>query len=727
MRPAIGLFAGITSGVFAAVLLAAWLSFTALRFPVPLAYAHLGQAWTYFLTEQPSGNLGWLPLNMLPTLREALGAQWTVLMVSTVVSVPVAENGDAVVIDFVDDNTSADFPLSTGRSPELGELACIGRWSTPSELKLKGITIALSGHAPRGLLRFAPGRMVDAWCPARLIPRFLALGGNSSEMNLQDLPLFQVFALGPSDPGVVSATAAGLAAPPRMQGQPQLLPGWHNQPAQALRAQRTLLQLAAVLGLLGALVLAMVVFLSITELREERSKFKLLRALGADLRFMLTPHLTAALAILVIALVCCFALISPLAKLLLQHAAAENTTEARAISAQTIIMALAAVAFLPLVRLAVAGWIAQRVGAGFFLTQVRHGLPSQLGAWPGLIVAALCTVALALLLYALPQIARPGFSEFGLSPPPNAIIGTAKVTNFMQSKRLQLELGARTDVQIGLLDIPLGVTGSNMIGALSSLAGAQCVASSAAIGMSPAAASMLGIRLITGSFPNAKGQISLSESAAKRCFPDRPALGEVLQSSAGPKQIVAVHADADLSLGLGQPLGDVIAPFASTSMNTVAVLPDSANVRPLEATLAQSGLTLAWRWQPLTRLADERFASRVGSARVLATLAGLLLALALVSQLAYVRLTLARIHDGLRVLKSIGTDFRYVLIHAAGNAALMAVLGALLGAAACAYLSTFAGISLDAGTLALAAVLALLLLTLFVGAELARRWTQLFQ
>lgn len=728
MRISVGVFAGITSGVFAASLLAAWLGFSALRFPVPPAFAHLGQAWTYLLTEQPNGSITWLPLRILPELREELGRHWTVLMVSRMVGVPNAENGDPVVIEFVDDDTIAStFPLAKGRTPELGELACIGRWNGPSELKLKGITLALTGYAPRDLLRLAPGPAVDAWCPVRLVPRFFAVAGVASTTGIQDLPLFQVFALGPDDPKAIAAVAAGLVAPPRFQGRPQLLHGWHSQPTQALRAQRTLLQLAAVLGLLGALVVAVVVFLSATELREQRSKFQLLRAVGADLRFMLTPHLTIALLILVTALVCCFALMDPLGRLLLQHAAANNIADPLALSAPTIAVAIAACALLPLVRLAIAGWIAHRVGAAFVLTPTRRGLPSKLGAWPGLIVASLCTVALALLLYALPQIMRPGFSEYGLSPPPNAIVGNAKVTNFMQINRLQRELGARSDAHIGLLDIPLGVTGSNTLGALSSVAVAKCVAESATIGINPAAASLLGIRLISGTYPNAKGKISLSESAAKRCFPDHPAIGGVLQSGAGAMQIVAIHADTDLSLGLGQPLGEAIVPFGSASLNTVVVLPNAADTAPLESMLAQSGLSLSWRWQPLTRLADERFASRVGSARVLAALAGLLLVLALVSQLAYVRLTLAKIHDGLRVLKAVGTDFRFVLTHATGNAAMMAVLGSLVGAAACASLSALAGISFNPTTLALAAILALVLLAATVSAELARRWTQLFQ
>lgn len=723
---------GLVAGIFAALVLALIASVTALDRPAPTGLARYGTAWTFFLTQQDSGRLGWLPLRIQAPLQEALGADWRVLLVSRVISLPEARDERAPpVIEFVDDQSFAELlPVDRGQRPGLGDRACIGRSGAPATLDFQGLSLDLSAQAPPGLRRLAPGPAVDAWCPARLIPAFMAVSGTGSGMALEQVPLFQVFLLGPAE-GLSNERLKALLASVRsfnLRGEPQLLRGWHIQPADAQRAQQQLLRLGAVLVLLGLLTLGMQVFISWMALRAGRSRLQLLRAIGADLRYMLADEVRLAALVAVLALGVALALREPISALLLRYAGVAQGVDALALDGHALLWMVGLCALLPLVRLLLATAEAVQAQAAFVLKPAHRALASRLPAVTALLLGLLSSVACAWAALSVPDLIRPPLQAYGLAPPASLQLGMPLLTRFDQIGRMQAELPRQAeDLGLGLLDRPLGSHSSGLPAGLSSATVPDCVEAAAILGATPIARELLGVARIQGEVSAAPGTLSLSASAARRCFGEAEPIGQVLTSGSAVYRVSAVHRDLDGSLGQGQPLGAALVPFGAAGMNAIVLAPSRTQAADLQARLASMGMRWTWRWQSLTALADEVFAPQTLSARVLAALSALLLAMGLLAQWMYTRLGLAALAGGLRLLKSVGAPALWVYRHVLGPALLMISIGVALGAAVAAQGMAWTGVAGGLGVVLTGALLAWLSQVLLLGAQLHGHWRRPLQ
>ena len=135
-------------------------------------------------------------------------------------------------------------------------------------------------------------------------------------------------------------------------------------------------------------------------------------------------------------------------------------------------------------------------------------------------------------------------------------------------------------------------------------------------------------------------------------------------------------------------------------------------------------MTLTWRWQSLTALADEVFAPQTLGARVLTALTVLLLILSLLAQWVYTRLGLSALEGGLRLLKSVGAPAFWVHAHVLGPALLGISVGVTLGAALAAQLITATGLAGGLGAVLAGALLAWCGQTLLLGVQLQRHWVR---
>lgn len=722
----------LVAGVFAALVLALLACVTALDRPAPPGLARYGTAWTFFLTQQDSGRLGWLPLRIQAPLQEALGADWRVLLVSRVISVPETRDERAPpVIEFVDDQSFAELlPLDRGQRPGLGDLGCIGRSGAPATLDFDALSLDLSAQAPPGLRRLAPGPAVDAWCPARLIPAFMAASGTGSGMAPEQLPLFQVFLLGPAE-GLSSERLKALLASAgsfNLRGEPQLLRGWHIQPADAQRAQQQLLRLGAVLFLLAVLSVGMMVFISWIALRAGQARLRLLRAIGADLRFMLADEVRLAALVGVLAVVLALAVREPIGALLLRYAGAAGDDDPLAMDPGAWLLLIGLCAALPLIRLLLATIEALHAQAAFVLKPAHRALMSRLPAATALLLGLLTSIACAWAVISVPDLVRPPLQAYGLAPAASLQVGMPLLTRFDQIARVQAELpGVAADLGLGLLDRPLGSPSGGMPAGLSSAAVPDCVEASAMLGATPIARELLGVRLIRGEAASAPGTLSLSVAAARRCFGDAEPIGQVLKAGDTVYRVSAVHRDLDASLGQGRPLGEALLPHGAAGMNSIVLAPSVTQAAELRSRLESVGMTLTWRWQSLAALADEVFAPQTLAARVLAALTGLLLILSLLAQWVYTRLGLTALAGGLRLLKSVGAPAVWIHAHVLGPALLGIAVGVTLGAALAAELITATGMAGGLGAVVAGALLAGCSQVLLLGVQLQRHWMRPLQ